>query len=64
MSDHGEHPSVYYDGRECRRSGGSKLASPFASHTFHGSWFLADWNDMDLEIEQKNPKRAAKNKAA
>lgn len=64
MSDHGEHPSVYYDGRECRRSGGSKLASPFASHTFHGSWFLDGWNDMDLEIEQKNPKRAAKNKAA
>lgn len=64
MSDHGEHPSVYYDGRECRRSGGSKLASPFASHTFHGSWFLAGWNGMDLEIEQKNPKRAAKNNAA
>ncbi|MFV3292758.1 hypothetical protein ACNFBR_29040 [Pseudomonas sp. NY11955] len=64
MSDRGEHPSVYYDGRECRRSGGSKLASPFASHTFHGSWFLAGWNDMDIEIEQKNTKRAAKNKAA
>lgn len=64
MNEHGEHPSVYYLGRECRRNGGGKMVNPFASHTFHGSWFLAGWNDMDLEIEQKNPKRAAKNKAA
>ena len=48
MGDHGEHPSVYYLGRECRRNGGGKMANPFASHTFHGSWFLAGWNDMDL----------------
>ena len=64
MSDKGEHPSVYYDGRQCRRNGASKLAIPFNPTTFHGAWFLAGWNDMDLEIEQKNPKRAAKNKAA
>lgn len=64
MSNKGEHPSVYYDGRQCRRKGASKLASPFNPATFHGAWFLAGWNDMDLEIEQKNPKRAAKNKAA
>lgn len=64
MSERGEHPSVYYDGRDCRRNGGSKMANQFAPHTFHGSWFLAGWNDMNLEIEQKNPRRAAKNKAA
>ncbi|GAH97023.1 unnamed protein product, partial [marine sediment metagenome] len=29
MSSHGEHPSVYYLGRECRRNGGGKLANPF-----------------------------------
>ncbi|MFJ4387840.1 hypothetical protein ACIP02_26400 [Pseudomonas sp. NPDC089408] len=37
MSDCGEHPSVYYLGRECRRNGGGKMANTFAYHTFHGA---------------------------
>ncbi len=64
MTERAEHPTIYYDGRRCRKDGGSKLANPFGPHTHHGAWFLAGWNDMDIEIEQKNPKRAAKNKAA
>lgn len=62
MSDCGRHPSVYYLGRECRRNGNGKMANPFASHVPR-LWFLAGWNDMDLEIEQKI-RSAAKNKAA
>lgn len=64
MNDYGDHPRIYYDGREFRRNGASKMANPFNPYTFHGSWWLAGFNDMDMEIEQKNPKRAAKNKAA
>ncbi|MEG1628563.1 hypothetical protein [Pseudomonas sp.] len=50
MSNRGVHPAIYYLGRECRRNGGGKLANPFAPISVRGSWFLAGWNDMDIEI--------------
>ncbi len=64
MSSPGEHPSVYYLGRECRRNGGGKLANPFTPNTIHGSWFLAGWNDMDMELSHENETRPAKTQAA
>lgn len=64
MSDRGEHPSVYYEGRDCRRNGGGKMANPFTSNTVSGSWFLAGWHDMDIELAHENDTRPAKVKAA
>lgn len=64
MSDRGTHPSVYYDGRDCRRNGGGKMANPFTPNTVNGSWFLAGWHDMDIELEHENETRPAKIKAA
>ncbi|WP_312819157.1 hypothetical protein [Pseudomonas sp.] len=64
MSDRGAHPSFYYLGRECRRNGGGKMANPFTPNTIHGSWLLAGWNDMDMELDHENEKRPAKIKAA
>lgn len=52
-------PSVYYLGRECRRNGGTKLANPFSPISYHGSWWLAGFNDSDLEIGQQRSRRRA-----
>ncbi|WP_420825800.1 ribosome modulation factor [Pseudomonas typographi] len=42
---------AYYNGRAARRQNTSKLACPFTPVTYLGSWWLAGWNDMDIELE-------------
>ncbi|ENB9667866.1 hypothetical protein ABJB81_006301 [Pseudomonas putida] len=63
MSDHGQHPSVYYDGRECRRRGGGKMANPFSPSSVHGAWWLAGFNDADIELGSRHdkPRKMASN---
>lgn len=41
---------AYYDGRDCRQRGGGKLANPFSAISISGSWWLAGFNDMDMEL--------------
>jgi hypothetical protein len=43
-------PDDYYDGRECRQRGGDKLANPFSAISIKGAWWLAGFNDMDIEL--------------
>jgi hypothetical protein len=64
MSKRGVYPTMYYLGRECRRNGGGKLPNPFAPTTVNGSWFLAGWNDMDMELSHENEARSTATQAA
>ena len=64
MSKRGVHPTTYYLGRECRRNGGGKLANPFAPTTVNGTWVLAGWNDMDMELSHENETRPTATQAA
>lgn len=44
-------PAVYYEGRSERGRGAAKLACPYSPISVKGGWWLAGWNDMDMEIE-------------
>ncbi|MDD0977099.1 hypothetical protein [Pseudomonas fontis] len=50
MNVHEDIPPIYYDGRECRHHGSGKLANPFSAISIKGSWWLAGFNDMDMEL--------------
>ncbi|WP_280041177.1 hypothetical protein [Pseudomonas sp. Hg5Tf] len=50
MSKRSDIPDDYYDGRECRQNGGGKLANPFSAISIKGAWWLAGFNDMDMEL--------------
>lgn len=50
MSKRDDIPQVYYDGRECRQRGSNKLANPFSAISIKGAWWLAGFNDMDMEL--------------
>ncbi|MNJ29699.1 hypothetical protein D3C77_242740 [compost metagenome] len=50
MSRRRDIPDDYYSGRECRQHGGAKLANPFSAISIEGAWWLAGFNDMDLEL--------------
>lgn len=42
-------PAVYYDGRIARQKGKPKV-SPFSSISADHFWWLAGWNDRDMEL--------------
>ncbi len=49
MSD--DLPKAYYDGREARSTNQQKAAPSYLS-TEGKHWWLAGWNDRDMELTQ------------
>ncbi|MEQ6925596.1 hypothetical protein AAUI01_08230 [Pseudomonas mosselii] len=47
---HAPHPAAYYLGRACRDNGQSKHSQPYGWMTADCGWWLAGWNDRDLEL--------------
>lgn len=45
-------PQAYHDGAIARREGEEKHAPPWLSAQGR-SWFLAGWNDKDIELSSK-----------
>ena len=43
-------PNNYYDGRTARKTGIEKSCNPHQGMTKSWSWWLAGWNDADMEI--------------
>jgi ribosome modulation factor len=52
-------PPAYYDGRSCRQNHSSKLACPYTAVSVKGGWFLAGWNDMDMELFSEAQEQSA-----
>lgn len=42
--------SIYGEGKQNRESGAGKAANPWPYMTEAWSWWLAGWNDRDMEI--------------
>ncbi|WP_080983661.1 hypothetical protein [Pseudomonas putida] len=61
-----EFPPAYYQGRNDRASGKSRLAQPFGYPTVGAGWWFAGWNDrdMELELEKKDPPITSATQAA
>jgi ribosome modulation factor len=45
-----EHPTAYYQGRADRQAGRCRLSQPYDHLTVDCGWWLAGWNDKDMEI--------------
>lgn len=45
------HPAAYYDGKGQRKNNNEKSANPFTRMTSSWSWWMAGWNDADIELE-------------
>lgn len=46
-----EHPTAYYQGRADRQAGRCRLSQPYGHLTVDCGWWLAGWNDKDMEIQ-------------
>ena len=52
------HPGSYHLGRTQRQARAAKLACPYPFLSSDWAWWLAGWNDMDIEIEAKTERPA------
>jgi ribosome modulation factor len=61
-----EHPAAYYQGHADRQAGRCRLSQPYGHLTVDCGWWLAGWNDKDMEIqlEQEDSPRPAIAQAA
>jgi len=59
-------PPAYYQGRADRQAGRCRLSQPYGHLTVDCGWWLAGWNDKDMEIqlEQEDAPRPAIAQAA
>jgi len=48
-----QHPSAYQWGRDEREASVAKCACPYPYLSPNWAWWLAGWNDKDIEIEAK-----------
>lgn len=50
MKEREEYPSAYYLGRSVRNDGESQAANPYSFMTRLWAWWMAGWNDRDIEM--------------